>query len=160
MSDWTRVTMKVDSVYRMFRRACRHRGVSAETSNNYFFHELRYRTDGVATLAVVGLSDAGLFDVGLGGSAVYGYGMAVRAVGDEHNEHLGASVALRRAMDCAASAIAHREVERAAALAKRINDEAVRTTLENHLLTTALAGDVAKSMLELLAESDRERARR
>lgn len=158
MSDWTKIEMKDEATRRMLRRACRARGISASTTDLHRVVGMRYRTDGVATLAVVTLHEVG---AGRGADSYFhGYGVGVRAVEDEHNEHAGAHAAARSAMECAATVIAHREVERTAALAKRINDEAVRTTLENHLLTTALAGDVAKSMLELLAESDRERARR
>lgn len=150
MSDWTKIEMKDEATRRMLRRACRARGISASTTDLHRVVGMRYRTDGVATLAVVTLHEVG---AGRGADSYFhGYGVGVRAVEDEHNEHAGAHAAARSAMECAATAIAHR------AEASRM-----RAALDAKLEAMRLVGDVgdvARSMQGVLAESDRERARR
>lgn len=148
MSDWTKIDMKPKAVRRMLRRACRARGIDARTTDLHFVVEMRYRTDGVATLAVVTLLE-------LGGSShgadryFYGYGVGVRSVADEHNELAGAHAAVRGAMECAATAIAHRAA-----------NSRQRAELDAKLDAAELAGKLAASMKQVLAESDKERARR
>lgn len=122
MSDWTKKQLTAKAALRMLRRACRARGVDAKSTEQHFITESRYRTDGITTLAVVTV-----IDCRAAGDPIYGYGTAVRAVEDEHDEHLGANRAIRRAMECASTVIAHR------AKASRM-----RAELEFKLKTAAL----------------------
>lgn len=147
MSEWSETHIGPQATRRMLRRACRARGIDASTTDLHRVVGMRHRTDGVATLAVVTLHEAGR---GLGGDAYfYGYGVGVRAVEDEHNEHAGAHAAAQSAMECAATVIAH-----------RCAHGRMRAELQLKLEAAAAVGCVAKSMLDMLAESDRERARR
>lgn len=146
MSDWQEENVGPQAARRMLRRACRARGVDASTTDLYRVTGARCRTDGITTLAVVTLFEVGL-GLGLGSDAyVHGYGMATRAVDDEHSEHVGANRAIRRAMECAATVIAHRCV------AGRM-----RAALDRKLEMAVLTGQVADGMRAMLAESDRAR---
>ena len=99
---------------------------------------MRYRTDGIATLAVVTLHEVG---AGRRGATAYGYGVAARAVEDEHNERAGAHAAVQSAMRCAATVIAHRCEERR-----------LRADLDEHLVEHAgqRAANFAQEAIEPL----------
>lgn len=146
MSEWSETHIGPQATRRMLRRACRARGIGASTTDLYRVAGMRHRTDGIATLAVVTLHEGGTRRPG--GSWFYGYGVGVRAVEDEHNEHAAAHAAVKSAMECAATVIAHRCVAR-----RR------RAALDQRLEALATAGSVAGWMREALAASDRERQR-
>lgn len=146
MDGWNEAHIEPQATRRMLRRACRARGISASTTDLHRVVGMRYRTDGVVTLAVVTLHEVG---AGRGADSYFhGYGVGVRAVEDEHNEHAGAHAAARSAMECAATVIAHRCVAR-----RR------RAALDSRLSAVEIAGRIAGTMREMLAESDRERQR-
>lgn len=143
MSDWQEENVGPRAARRMLRRACRARGVDASTVDLHDVAGARYRTDGITTLAVVTIIEADLER-----DPIYGYGTATRAAEDEHVEHVGANRAIRRAMECAATVIAHRCVA-----GRR------RAALLEKLRRAELVGKVAGEMREALAASDRERRR-
>lgn len=149
MSEWSETHIGPHATRRMLRRACRARGIDASTTDLYRVAGMRHRTDGIATLAVVTLHEVGRGrGRGQRDATVYGYGVGVRAVADEHNEHAAAHAAVKSAMECAATVIAHRCVAR-----RR------RAALDQRLEALATAGSVAGWMREALAASDRERQR-
>lgn len=98
----------LDGWYRMLRRACVSRKISAAVRERFGIVELRHKTDGITTAAVVTLREVG----NSGGIVAHGYGTSVRTVGDEFREERGANKALRRAFDSAAAVITHRVGQR------------------------------------------------
>lgn len=140
MSDWKEENLGAQAALRMLRRACRARGVESKTTDQHLVTGARYRTDGIATLAVVTI-----IDCRAASDLVYGYGVSVRAVEDDHNEHFGANLAIRRAMECAATVVAH-----------RCEDRRLRASFVRRLEMAEL---VVGSMRALFAESEKEAAR-
>lgn len=102
---------ELDGWYRMLRRACASRKVSAEVRNRFGIVELRHKTDGVTTAAVVTIREL----APNGGIVAHGYGTSVRTFGDEFQEERGANKALRRAFDGAVAVITHKLGTRKAA---------------------------------------------
>ena len=145
MDGWSETNIESRAAKRMLRRACRARGIDASTTDRYSVAEMRYRTDGIATLAVVTLHEVG---AGRRGATAYGYGVAARAVEDEHNERAGAHAAVQSAMRCAATVIAHRCEERR-----------LRADLDKKLEMIVLIGKLGSSMQGMLAESKKATVR-
>lgn len=104
---------ELDGWYRMLRRACASRKVSATVRERFGIVELRHKTDGVTTAAVVTVREIG--PDSKGGIVAHGYGTSVRTFGDEFREELGANKALRRAFDGAVAVITHKLGTRKAA---------------------------------------------
>ncbi len=97
--------------YRMLRRAFASRKINATVRERFGIAELRHKSDGVTTAAVVTISEVGTKN----GIVAHGYGTSVRTFGDEFREEVGANRALRRAFDSAAAVITHKLGTRKAA---------------------------------------------
>jgi len=100
---WTRFS-NVNELMYLASRALRRRGLTVKLMPFMFVGEASYIADGYTTRATV--------SVGNGKIQVSGYGVSVKGGRDKFNEKIGATIAITRAFECAATVLKQQLLQR------------------------------------------------